>query len=213
MWIQNHIHSTTLWSVRKVKKSTILFKLRGLHPLQLFRTRRVISFRESQRIKSHRFMNNRQEHLINDVLRTDWEYRVNLPLWDKEPKRHELERLVSRFMVHLNRKIYTTKELRKGQQVQCFPVLEKEYKNPHHHILLKVSAGSRLVNQPNKTYFIKQTVLKIISSLNLVNLDKVDPKNIKTFQVLYDAIGAVGYNLKDGIEQIDFTNISLTNKS
>ena len=57
------------------------------------------------------------------------------------------------------------------------------------------------------------SVLKIISSLNLVNLDKVDPKNIKTFQVLYDAIGAVGYNLKDGIEQIDFTNISLTNKS
>ena len=56
-------------------------------------------------------------------------------------------------------------------------------------------------------------MLKIVSSLNLVNLDKVDPKNIKTFQVLYDAIGAVGYNLKDGIEQIDFTNISLTNKS
>jgi hypothetical protein len=78
---------------------------------------------------------------------------------------------------------------------------------------LKVSAGSRLVNQPDKTYFIKQTVLKIISSLTLVNLDKVDPKNIKTFQVLYDAIGAVGYNLKDGIEQIDFTNISLMNKS
>ena len=39
-------------------------------------------------------------------------------------------------------------------------------------------------------------VLQLITSLNLVSLHRVDPTHTKTFQVLYDAIGAVGYNLK-----------------
>ena len=116
-------------------------------------------------------------------------------------------------MVHLNRKIYTKKELRRGLQVQCLPVLESEHTNPHFYILLKVPASRRLNAKPNKTYFIKNMVLQLITSLNLVSLHMVDPTHTKTFQVLYDAIGAVGYNLKQGIEQIDFTNISLTNKS
>ena len=165
------------------------------------------------RLKNHRFLHNRTEHLMNDVLTTDWEYRVNLPLWNKEPKRHELERITQLFMVHLNRNLFTRKELRSGLQVLCFPVLEKEYTNPHFHILLKVPASLRLNSKPNKTYFIKNMVLQLITSLNLVSLHRVDPTHTKTFQVLYDAIGAVGYNLKQGIEQIDFTNVRLANSS
>ena len=65
----------------------------------------------------------------------------------------------------------------------------------------------------DKTYFIKNMVLQLITSLNLVSLHRVDPTHTKTFQVLYDAIGAVGYNLKQGIEQIDFTNVRLANSS
>ena len=45
----------------------------------------------------------------------------------------------------------------------------------------------------DKTYFIKNMVLQLITSLNLVSLHRVDPTHTKTFQVLYDAIGAVGY--------------------
>ena len=100
----------------------------------------MLDFKGKLQLKCQRFMNNNQEHFTNDVLRTDWEYRINLPLWNKEPKRHELERLIQRFMVHLNRKIYTKKELRRGLQVQCLPVLESEHTNPHFHILLKVPA-------------------------------------------------------------------------
>ena len=173
----------------------------------------MLNFKGKLQLKCRRFMNNNQEHFTNDVLRTDWEYRINLPLWDKEPKRHELERLIQRFMVHLNRKIYTKKELRRGLQVQCLPVLESEHTNPHFHILLKVPASHRLNSKPNKTYFIKNMVLQLITSLNLVSLHRVDPTHTKTFQVLYDAIGAVGYNLKQGIEQIDFTNVRLANSS
>ena len=53
----------------------------------------MLDFKGKLQLKCQRFMNNNQEHFTNDVLRTDWEYRINLPLWDKEPKRHELERL------------------------------------------------------------------------------------------------------------------------
>lgn len=173
----------------------------------------MLTFRERMRLKNHRFLHNRTEHLMNDVLTTDWEYRVNLPLWNKEPKRHELERITQLFMVNLNRTLFTRKELRSGLQVLCFPVLEKEYTNPHFHILLKVPKGTKIIKQPDKYYFVRSKVMKIITQLSLVKLRLVDPNGTKTFQKLYDSIGAVGYNLKEGIERIDYTNIRLTTAS
>ena len=74
MWIQNHIQIKTLWSVRKIRKTTILLKLGGLHFLKLFTPKRMIRFRERQRVNNHRFINNWQEHFINDVLKIDWKY-------------------------------------------------------------------------------------------------------------------------------------------
>ena len=173
----------------------------------------MLEFRQRMDIKNHRFMRNNETHLISDVLHTHWEYRVNLPIWNKEPKRHELERITQLFMVNLNRKLFTRKELRSGLQVLCFPVLEKEYTNPHFHLLLKVPEGTRIIRQPDKYYFVRGKVMKIITQLSLVNLRLVDPKGTKTFQKLYDPIGAVGYNLKEGIERIDYTNIRLTTAS
>ena len=173
----------------------------------------MLNFKAKIQLHGQRFMNNKQEHIVNDVLRTDWEYRINLPLLNKQPERHDLERLIYKFMCSLNRKIYTKKELDKGLQVQCLPVLENEITNPHFHILLKVPASHRLNSKPDKDYFIKNKVLQLITAMNLVSLHKIDPKHTKTFQIIYDSLGAVEYNLKQGIKQIDFTNLRLANIS
>ena len=104
-------------------------------------------------------------------------------------------------------------DVNSDQLTQAAELLESEHANPHFHILLKFPASLRLNSKPDKTYFIKNMVLQLITSLNLVSLHRVNPTHTKTFQVLYDAIGAVGYNLKQSIEQIDFTNIRLASSS
>jgi len=72
----------------------------------------MLDFKGKLQLKCRRFMNNNQEHFVNDVLRTDWEYRINLPLWDKEPKRHELERLIQKFMVSTAKQKWTKGQLK-----------------------------------------------------------------------------------------------------
>jgi|TARA_B100001079_G_C16406909_1_gene514155 hypothetical protein len=166
--------------------------------------------------KCNKFFRNQTRYLerrefVNKFNETSFRYFITLPLQNQFLSNLDLSSKFSQFIINLNRKIFTRKELNRNLSLKVLPIIEK---NNHIHFLIDSPECKRLEEVDDPEEYIKQKVISLIRKMRLFSLKLLDPtfsKFFKKIKNIDDQFQVINYITKQDklLTNIDYTNIKL----
>jgi hypothetical protein len=166
---------------------------------------------------------------VNRLNDTPFKYFITLPLKQRNLSYDLISRKNEEFIVRLNRKIFTPKELKNNAELKVLPVIEKDN---HVHLLIDSPPCKRLNEQQDEYDFIFNKIKSIVKSMKLCDLNILEMKKVKklkynnavyniplkerksfqTMKTAKDKTKVISYITKQNKlkENIDYLNIKLT---
>jgi len=212
-------------------KTEVLEHYNNLSNTDLFKSEKKTIISSNIENKSKSLIKTELEisEFIDKLNDTQFSYFITLPLKQRNLSYDLISRKNEEFIIRLNRKIFTPKELKNNATLKVLPVIEKDN---HIHLLIDNPPCKRLNEQEDEYDFIFNKIKSIVSNMKLCDLsilkmrkvkklkyNKVDYKipliERKSFQIMKtakDKTKVISYITKQNKlkENIDYLNIKLT---
>jgi hypothetical protein len=157
-----------------------------------------------------------RREFVDDFNETPFQYFITIPLKNQYLTFDTISRLQSQFLIRLNRKIFTRKELNKNFELKVLPVIEK---HNHIHLLIDLPDCKRLDEADDEYEFVADKILSIIKNMKLCDMHILKRRNnnaefefLKKVETANDKFAVINYMTKEDreLKNIDYLNIKLT---